>query len=125
MIRRLIILLLIVGCAPRAEFYIGMTEEEFIKVNNLEINTDKGFNQTKKNNVIYQRGNSEYLDSIAPKLYPKDDPYVMYTEYKNIDRFYSYYFIFEQDSLVIISKGLWNLAAKKGIDYDKYAAPTE
>ena len=60
-----------------------MTEEEFIKVNNLEINTDKGFNQTKNNNVIYQRGNSEYLHSIAPKLYPEDEPYIMYSETKH------------------------------------------
>ena len=37
MIRRLIILLLIVGCAPtkppQATFYLGMTEKEFIELN--------------------------------------------------------------------------------------------
>ena len=40
----LIILLLIVGCAPtkptESSFYIGMSEQEFIKQNNIDINTE-------------------------------------------------------------------------------------
>jgi len=44
MIRRLIILLLIVGCAPTkpttANFYLGMTEDEFLKQNNINIDTE-------------------------------------------------------------------------------------
>ena len=54
MIRRLIILLLIVGCVPTkptAQFYIGMTEEEFVNTNDL--NTDGVISQ-KKNNIAYK-----------------------------------------------------------------------
>ena len=48
MIRRLIILLLIVGCAPKTttKYYIGMTEQEFTNNNQYlekwEITTDVG-----------------------------------------------------------------------------------
>ena len=51
MIRRLIILLLIVGCAhkpPSAQFYIGMTEEEFLIDNDISLNTDGFFSYENK-----------------------------------------------------------------------------
>ena len=46
----LIILLLIVGCAhkpPQSTFYIGMTQEEFIEQNSLEVDlvASKGWNK--------------------------------------------------------------------------------
>ena len=51
MIRRLIILLLIVGCAPTkpptATFYVGMSEEEFVEVN--------------KNHSIYKNSVNEFI----------------------------------------------------------------
>ena len=44
MIRRLIILLLIVGCAPTtSNFYIGMTEEEFVDKNSNNSSIQKEY----------------------------------------------------------------------------------
>ena len=46
MIRRLIILLLIVGCAhkpPQATFYIGMSEQNFIRQNNIKFDNSSNF----------------------------------------------------------------------------------
>ena len=36
-----------------------------------------------------------------------------------------YYFIFENDSLIRVSKGILNSANEKHIDYNKYATPPE
>ena len=64
MIRRLIILLLIVGCAPTkpptATFYIGMTEEEFIQGNN--INLDKTILFVSKSSSLYRK--TKYIDGL-------------------------------------------------------------
>ena len=95
----LIILLLIIGCTstkpPSAQFYLGMTEEEFIIDNEITLNADGFYNYESKNRIIYQRGNSEYLHSIAPKLYPKDQPFIMYSETKHQNKLSPYFFIFE------------------------------
>ncbi|SVD82047.1 uncharacterized protein METZ01_LOCUS434901, partial [marine metagenome] len=53
MIRRLIILLLIVGCAPTTTtFYIGMPVEEF-KSNNSKLNLDDNFIDWGDSDPIY------------------------------------------------------------------------
>ena len=126
MTRRLIILLLIVGCAhkpPSATFYIGMTEEEFIIDNKITLNVDGLYSYEGKKGIIYQRLNSEHLSSIAPKLYPKDQPYIMYAEIKPRNKLSPYYFMFENDSLMDVYRGVFNLGSDKPIDYDKYATP--
>jgi len=126
--KRLILLLLIVGCAhkpPLATFYIGMTEEEFLNTNNLNLSSDGFFSQTENNNIYYQRIDDEYLSPIAPKLYPEDEVSILYTESKRPNSLSPYYFIFENDSLVRVSKGIWNMVTEKEIDYDKYATPPE
>ena len=129
MIRRLIILLLIVGCAPTkpptANFYIGMTEEEFLNTNNLNLNSDGFFSQKKNNNMYYQRMNDKYLSPFAPKPYPEDEVIIVYTESERQVTLSPYYFIFENDSLVRVSKGILNFATEKEIDYEKYATPPE
>ena len=56
--KQLFILLLIVGCAhkpPSAQFYIGMTEEEFIIDNKITLNADGLYSYEDKNGIIYQR----------------------------------------------------------------------
>ena len=106
MIRRLIILLLIVGCAhkPTAQFYIGMTEKEFIKTNDLELSVDGFYSFKSKNGIIYQRLNDEYSEQHGLGVC---------------------YYIFENDSLIRVSKGIFNNANEKHVDYDKYATPPE
>ena len=124
----LLSIIFVIGCAhkpPEATFYIGMTEKEFLIDNEITFNADGFYNYESKNRIIYQRGNSEYLHSIAPKLYPKDQPYIMYSETKHQNKLSPYYFIFENDSLIRVYKGVFNLASEKEIDYDKYATPPE
>ena len=124
----LIILLLIVGCAhkpPSAQFYLGMTEEEFLIDNEIALNQDGFYSYESNNGIIYQRIDDEFLSPIAPKLYPKDQPYIMYSETKRQNKLSPYYFIFENDSLIGVYKGVFNILAEKEIDYDKYATPPE
>ena len=115
MIRRLIILLLIVGCAPTkqpikppiATFYIGMTEEEFNEQNKDKISNvfdPKGDFITKNIGTSNSQG---YIDG--------DDPWS-----RN-----AYIYGFKSDTLVMVCRGMLNAFLKKEIDYDKYATPPE
>ena len=126
MIRRLIILLLIVGCAhkPTAQFYIGMTEEEFLTTNKIGSIADGGFRQTKinDNNISYQR---VALHSHLPKMFSENIIRYTESEYKYLRWMSPYSFTFINDSLKRVSKGLINDASEKHIDYDKYANPPE
>ena len=49
----------------------------------------------------------------------------MYSETKRQNKLSPYYFIFENDSLMGVYKGVFNLGAEKEIDYDKYATYSE
>ena len=123
MIRRLIILLLIAGCAhkpPQATFYLGMTEEEFIIDNEITLNTDGFYSKTERNNgILYQRWDEKYLSPIVEMGEVEFN--IMYSEAKRYS-LSPYYFIFENDSLIKVSKGIFN---EKHIDYEKYATPPE
>ena len=100
MIRRLIILLLIVGCAPTtATFYIGMPIEEFVD-NNPKICQDIDEFDTNRDNGGF----------IIDKIDDRSD--WRYT----ID----YLFRFEDDTLVAVYRGVLNAFIKKDIDYSKY-----
>ena len=98
MIRRLIILLLIVGCAhkatikpPLATFYIGMTEEVF-----------------KKNNPDLH-------------LLPSPPPFIdMSMSIENEGSLNEYIFAFDNDTLFAVYHNIWNMTRKKEIDYSKY-----
>ena len=100
MIRRLIILLLIVGCAPTtATFYIGMPKEEF-KNNNPKLTLD---------------GNSIDGDDSDPVYVDKMEDNFGYKFFK------AYAFEFENDTLIAVYHGLLNvLFIEKEIDYSKY-----
>lgn len=122
----LLSILLFVGCAhqyPQAEFYIGMSEKEFLMKNNLNLSSEVYYNHIRKRNFIYQRGDGKRLGSIPLKVLSDNE--VMYTEYSNLSRFSPYYYVFINDSLVLVSKGLFNLSSRKPIDYDKYATSPE
>ena len=130
MIRQLIILLLIVGCAhkpPSAQFYIGMTEEEFLTINKIGLISDGNFSQTKinNNNIYYQRINENSLHSHLPKMFSENVIRYTESEYKYLRWMSPYSFTFINDSLKRVSKGLINDASEKHIDYDKYANPPE
>ena len=102
----LLSILLIVGCAhkPTAQFYIGMTGKEFIKTNDLELSVDGFYSFKSKNGIIYQRLNDRYSEQHGLGVC---------------------YYIFEHDSLIRVSKGIFNNANEKHVDYDKYATPPE
>ena len=122
----LLSILLIVGCAhqyPQAEFYIGMSEKEFLMKNNLNLSSEVYYNHIRKRNFIYQRSDGNRLGSIPFKTLSDNE--VMYTEWSTLSRFYPYYYVFINDSLILVSKGLFNFASSKPIDYDKYATPPE
>ena len=99
MIRRLIILLLIVGCAPTkppaATFYIGMSKDEFIK-QNPTLAQYKSFMKID--------GDMYYFDRAGEKK-----------SYRN-DHFYH----FENDTLDKIFRGIPNVILQKEIDYSKF-----
>ena len=80
MIRRLIILLLIVGCAPTkpptATFYVGMSEEEFVEVN--------------KNHSIYKNSVNEFI--IIKDI-------ISYNEDENEWNRNNYIYTFQKDTL--------------------------
>jgi len=120
----LLSIFLIVGCAhkPTAQFYIGMTEEEFLTTNKIGLIADGGFSQTKinNNNIYYQR---VALHSHLPKMFSENE--VRYTESENkyLRWMSPYYFIFLKDSLIRVSKGIINNANEKHVDYEKYTTP--
>ena len=98
MIRRLIILLLIVGCAhkpPTTNFYIGMTYEEF-KEKNLNTKPLQPLPMTDKKMWI-----------------------------ENVGSFNEYIFGFNNDTLQVVYHNAWNMVLEREIDYSKYATPTE
>ena len=102
MIRRLIILLLIVGCAPTtATFYIGMPVEEF-KNNNPKLNLDD-------NSVDWGDSDPIYVDKMEDNL--------------GVKTFKEYTFEFENDTLIAVYRGIWNMLIDKEIDYSKYPNP--
>ena len=99
MIRRLIILLLIVGCAPTtATFYIGMPVEEF-KNNNSKLNLDG-------NSIDWDDSDPIYMDKMEDNF--------------GLKFFKEYMFEFENDTLNAVYRGLWNVIIEKEIDYSKY-----
>ena len=113
MIRRLIILLLIVvGCAPtkppQATFYLGMTEEDFnennpdIKPMHEDINSSSKIGRILFNEVYYH----EKEDKTISKLF--------------VGAFSDYYFYFKNDSLLAVYYGGINIDINKEIDYSKY-----
>ena len=114
MIRRLIILLLIVGCAPTkpttATFYIGMTEAEFIQGNN--INIDKNYILTSKSSK------SDKFVKFNSGIFVGDSIAVLYVEKQNL--LMDYYFEFSGDTLAHVYAGLKNWQDLKEIDYSKY-----
>jgi len=105
MIRRLIILLLIVGCAPtkppEATFYIGMTEEEFIELNKNKPITKNFMEHIDKNTTNM----SQYIEN-------------QYSSSNDI-----YWYTFKDDTLKVVHGGLINVLFRKEVDYDKYATP--
>ena len=112
MIRRLIILLLIVGCAPtkppEATFYIGMTEEEFIQGNNI----------TSKSNIISNSSKSDKFVKFNSGIFVGDSISVLYAEKQNLLMYY--YFEFSGDTLAHVYGGLKNWQDLKEMDYSKY-----
>ena len=114
MIRRLIILLLIVGCAPTkpptVTFYIGMTEEEFIQGNN--INIDKNYILASKSSK------SDKFAKFNSAIFAGDSLLVVYVEKQNL--LMDYYFEFSDDTLAHVYAGSKNWINVKEIDYSKY-----
>ena len=112
MIRRLIILLLIVGCAPTkpstANFYIGMTEEEFKEKNpdlrpmHEDINISSQVGRLLFNEFYYH----EKEDKISSWLF--------------FGALSDYYFYFKNDTLLAVYHGGVNIDIKREIDYSKY-----
>ena len=110
MIRRLIILLLIVGCAPTkpptATFYIGMTEEEFIELNKNKPITENPIKHIDKNTNM-----SQYIDG---------------NDFNSSD---AYFYTFKNDTLRSVHgnnmREYINVLLGKEIDYDKYSTPPE
>ena len=110
MIRRLIILLLIVGCAhkpPLATFYIGMTENEF-----NEQNKDKFSNVLKGKDGLITK---HIRVSNTQGYFAGDNAWSMN----------AYNYLFVNDTLLYVSRGVLNHLLGKDIDYDKYATPPE
>ena len=103
----LIILLLIVGCAPTkppiATFYIGMTEKEF-----LELNKNKPITENPIKHIDKNTNMSQYIDG---------------NDFNSND---AYFYTFKNDTLSVVhGGGIINLLLRKEIDYDKYATPPE
>ena len=116
----LIILLLIVGCAhkpPLATFYIGMTEEEFLKLNNINFNSNVDPIGDMSGNYI----RVDLLNNLNKTILNDS---IKEINYKEENAFSDYWYRFIQDTLVSIDKGNLNLILSKEIDYDKYATPT-
>ena len=110
----LISILIIVGCAPTkpttANFYIGMTEAEFIQGNNINIDKDYILASKSSKSNKFAKFNSAIFtgDSIA----------VVYFEKQNL--LMDYYFEFSDDTLAHVYAGSINWIIVKEIDYSKY-----
>ena len=109
LIKSLFILLLIVGCThnpPKAKFYIGMTEKDFIEQNkNIKLN------KTETDAFDLLLGETE-----STFFYTSDRD-------RNLLRFY---YDFVDDTLRRVHHGTFNyIFTNKEIDYDKYATPPE
>jgi len=102
--KRLIILLLIVGCAPTkpplATFYIGMTTEEFL-INNPH---------------FADKNNNFYNPAVAGFTYFEGDDTKLSSS--------EYLYAFKHDTLWGVWYGMQFYINKK-IDYDKYSTPPE
>ena len=108
----LIIALLFVGCAPTkpstANFYIGMTEEEFkVKNPNLRLMYEdiNKFSEVEKilfNEVYYHEKEAKIISWLF------------------FGSFSDYYFYFKNDSLLAVYYGGINIDINKEIDYSKY-----
>ena len=102
----LIILLLIVGCAPtkppQATFYLGMTEKEFIELNKNKPLTKNFIEHFDKNTNM-----SQYIDG---------------NDFNSND---AYFYTFKNDTLSVVHRGIINVLFGKEVDYDKYATPPE
>ena len=104
----LLSILLIVGCAhkpPIATFYIGMTTEEFEKINV----TEKSWSP---------------VDSLITKTPTGTNNTQSYYEGTALG-FNSYIYAFHNDTLVGVYRGVKNVILKKSIDSSKYATPPE
>ena len=109
MIRRLIILLLIVGCAPtkppEAIFYIGMSEKEFMEQNNIDFAMESIIGVTNKDKSV------KYT-KINPLVLPKDSLSTLYAEFSN-NILKPYYFEFRNDTLAGVYGGVNNYGSGK------------
>ena len=95
MIRRLIILLLIVGCAPTtANFYIGMTNDEF-----------------KQNNPTLKKDESDPITTILSIYsYTEEQKKHNIMSFLTFGAVYGdYTFVFENDTLIEVAHGIFNI----------------
>jgi len=98
----LLSILFIVGCAPTtASFYIGMHKKEFINNNPKLIGN--------KNAIQWDDGAPIYLDKMEDNF--------------GVKTFKEYSFEFENDTLIAVYRGIWNMLIDKEIDYSKYPNP--
>ena len=129
MIRRLIILLLIVGCAAlkeattyttAAKFTIGMTEQEFIR-QNPSITKENDWQRWEK--VINSPESTTYFEyeSITTFVFHKVDEEEKTTHGLAIPNpRQKYIFAFKNDTLIAVYHGKLNDNSKIEIDYSKY-----
>ena len=95
----LIVGCLFMGCAPTTvTFYIGMPKEEF-KSNNSKLNFDG-------NSIDWGDSDPIYVDKMEDNL--------------GVKTFKEYTFEFENDTLIAVYRGIWNMLIDKEIDYSKY-----
>ena len=129
MIRRLIILLLIVGCASlkeattyttAAKFNIGMTEQEFIK-QNPSITKENDWQRWEK--VINSPESTTYFEyeTITTFVFHKVDEEERTTDGLAIPNpRQKYIFAFNNDTLFAVYHGKLNDNSKIEIDYSKH-----
>ena len=111
----LLSILLIVGCAPTkpstANFYIGMTEKEFIEQNNINMVTES---------IVGNDVNeSDKYVKINTSVFPQDSTSAIYGQASN-NKLTPYYFEFQNDTLAGVYGGLINYSNGNQIDYSKY-----
>ena len=122
MIRRLIILLLIVGCAPKTTttFYIGMTQDEFQMQNpDIERMDLTVLSGKKEGFVIGEVAVDKSNKTNSPYFYFEDkEGIVSYLSFGLFSNF-TYNFDPEVDTLTSVQYGFWE------VNYDKYATSPE
>ena len=108
MIRRLIILLLIVGCAPKTttNYYIGMSEQEFINNNpnlvKLEIKTDIGSGFW----ITFDEVEKTDTSGVLPYFYMEEKVgFITWLSFGKMDSF-DYIFNPETDTLTKVKYGI-------------------